>query len=182
MKILFPTAYFEPEIVSSPYLVYDLLRGLVNAGYEMKIICSTPSKGIDRDTMRKYRKLRSEALYDGKVHITRFFAPKEGKNPVTRTLRYFWCNLRTYQIGKRIRDVSLVYCSSTPPTQGLIAGKIAKKLGVPFVYSLQDVFPDSLVTTGLAREDSILFKIGRKIVLINIAIILLLFLMRLRKI
>lgn len=31
------------------------------------------------------------------------------------------------------------------------------------IYNLQDVFPDSLVTTGLAKKDSLLWKIGRKI-------------------
>ena len=38
-----------------------------------------------------------------------------------------------------------------------------KKLGCKIVYSLQDIFPDSLVHTGLAKRDGLLWKIGRKI-------------------
>ena len=163
MKILILSAYFTPEKVASSHLSDDILQGWTDAGHTAEIVCPVPTRGIDKNTARKYRKIKSENLYDGAVHITRFYSPQEGKNPIMRALRYFWCNMRTYQIGKRFRDVDLVYCGSTPPTQGLIAGKIAKKLSVPFVYSLQDVFPDSLVTTGLAREDSVLFKIGRKI-------------------
>ena len=37
------------------------------------------------------------------------------------------------------------------------------KQKVPFIYNLQDVFPDSLVTAGLTKKDSSLWKIGRKI-------------------
>ena len=163
MKILCLYAYFKPEIFASSRLQNDLLQGITDAGHTVEIVCPVPTRGVDKDTIRKYRKIKSENLYGGAVHVTRFYASQERKNPIVRALRYFWCNLRTYQIGKRTRDVDIIYCGSTPPTQGMIAGKIAKKLGVPFVYSLQDVFPDSLVTTGLTREDSILFKIGRKI-------------------
>ena len=62
-----------------------------------------------------------------------------------------------------------MYGSSTPSTQGVLCAKVAKKLSkkygrkVPFVYNLQDVFPDSLVTTGLAKKGGLLWKIGRKI-------------------
>lgn len=163
MKILCLYAYFKPEIFASSRLQDDLLEGISDAGHTVEIVCPIPTRGIDKDTIQKYHKIKSENLYGGSVHVTRFYSPQEGKNPVIRALRYFWCNLRTYQIGKKACDVDIVYCGSTPPTQGLIAGKIAKKLGIPFVYSLEDVFPDSLVTTGLARDDSILFKIGRKI-------------------
>ena len=33
----------------------------------------------------------------------------------------------------------------------------------PFIYNLQDIFPDSLVGTGLAKKGGILWKIGRRI-------------------
>ena len=34
---------------------------------------------------------------------------------------------------------------------------------VPYVYNLQDIFPDSLVNTGMTTEHSVLLKIGRVI-------------------
>ena len=42
---------------------------------------------------------------------------------------------------------------------------MSKKRGkrVPFIYNLQDIFPDSLVNTGLTSYNSLLWKIGRKI-------------------
>lgn len=47
----------------------------------------------------------------------------------------------------------------------LVAKKLSKKYKrkVPFIYNLQDIFPDSLVSTGLAKKGSVLWKIGRKI-------------------
>lgn len=40
---------------------------------------------------------------------------------------------------------------------------VKKRLKVPFVYNLQDIFPDSMVSTGLMHEGSLLWRIGRKI-------------------
>ena len=52
---------------------------------------------------------------------------------------------------------------------GAVAAKVAKRLSkkygrkVPVIYNLQDIFPDSLVTAGLAKKDGLLWKIGRKL-------------------
>ncbi len=163
MKVLFLDAYFEPEQIAFTHLEQDLLEGLVKAEHEVEIVCPIPTRGVSSKVAKSYRTKKSEYRFQKHVHISRFSAPQEGKNPVIRALRYFWCNLRTYQIGKRMKNVDIVFCNSTPPTQGWIAGKVAKKLNVPLIYSLQDVFPDSLVTTGMTSTGSILWKIGRKL-------------------
>ena len=163
MKILFLDAYFEPEQIAFTHLEHDLLQGLVDDGHEVEIVCPTPTRGISIEEAQKYKWIRSETIYDGHVQVTRFSAPVERKNPIIRALRYFWCNLRTYQIGKKAKNVDVVFANSTPPTQGLIAGKVAKKHKVPFIYSLQDIFPDSLITTGFTKHGSFLWKIGREI-------------------
>lgn len=163
MRILFVNAYFMPETIAFSHLEKDLIEGLVSLGHEIEVICPIPTRGVTKDVYEKYRIIKQEYLYDGKVHVRRFFAPREGKNPLVRAFRYFWCNFWEYQIGKKYKGIDAVFAVSTPPTQGLIAGKIGKKLGCPFIYSLQDIFPDSLVTTGFAKEDSLLWKIGRKI-------------------
>lgn len=163
MRILFLDAYFEPEQIAFTHLENDLIEGLVNAGHEVEIVCPTPTRGVGTETVQKYKNKKKETLYSGCVHVKRFSAPREGKNPIVRALRYFWCNLRTYQIGKKIKNIDCVFANSTPPTQGWVAGKVAKKLKAPFVYSLQDIFPDSLVTTGLTKRNSLLWKVGRNL-------------------
>lgn len=163
MRLLFLDAYYNPEKIAFTHLENDLIKGFVEAGHEIDIICPVPTRGIDAETIEKYKKLRYQEEYDGKVKVHRFWAPQEGRNPLVRAFRYIWCNLRTYQIGKKFRNTDVIFSNSTPPTQGWIAGKLKKKLSCRFLYSLQDIFPDSLQTTGLAKKDSIVYKIGSKI-------------------
>lgn len=162
-SILILDAYFEPENISFTHLEKDLIEGFINEGMTVRVICPTPTRNISDDIYQEYKHKKYEERFGGKFIIKRFWAPREGKNPLIRAFRYFWCNFRTMHLGKKEQNIDFVFSNSTPPTQGLIAGKIAKKKNVPFIYSLQDIFPDSLVTTGLTKKNSILWKIGRRI-------------------
>ena len=169
MNILFLDAYYEPETIAYTHLEKDLIEGLIADGHKVYIICPTPTRGISDEVREQYKRIKSESKYDGAVIVERFWAPQEGKNPLIRAFRYFWCNLRTYQKAVKQRNIDVVFSNSTPPTQGALSGLVAKKLSrksnkkVPFVYNLQDIFPDSLVNAGMASKDGMLWKIGRKL-------------------
>lgn len=161
MKILFLNAYFYPENIAFSHIEQDIIEELINGGNEVTVICPTPTRGVSREEAAKWKKQKLQTVNG--VHIHRFWAPREGNNPFIRAFRYFWCHFRENIIAKRYRETDVVFAVSTPPTQGYYAGKAAKKLGAAFVYSIQDVFPDSLVTTGMTTEKSLLYKIGMRI-------------------
>ncbi len=163
MKALFLDAYFYPEKIAFTHLENDLIQALLKAGHVIEVICPTPTRGISKEIAQRYASTKQESLYDGQLQVRRFWAPQEGRNPVIRALRYFWCNIRQYQLGRSVKNADVVFAVSTPPTQGFLAGKLSRKLGCRFVYSLQDVFPDSLITTRLAKKGSLIWKIGRAI-------------------
>lgn len=169
MKFLFVNAYFFPELIAFSHLEKDLIESLISEEHQISVLCPTPTRGIDPETVNNYKKIRHEYMFNGSVEVNRFAAPQEKRNPIARALRYFWCNLRQYRLAKRYDGIDGIFCVSTPPTQGMLCALVAKRLSkkykrkVPFVYNLQDVFPDSLVTTGLTKKGSIIWKIGRKI-------------------
>lgn len=169
MNILFLDAYYEPETIAYTHLEKDLIEGLISEGHKINIICPTPTRGINQEIRDKYKNIKLEKKYDGAVTVNRFSAPQEGKNPLIRAFRYFWCNFRTYQIAVKNNDIDIVFSNSTPPTQGALGALVAKKLSkkskkkVPFLYNLQDIFPDSLVNSNLTHKGSVLWKIGRKL-------------------
>lgn len=163
MNILFLDAYHEPEKIAYSHLEKDLIEMLVSKEHRISVICPTPTRSITGEERKKYRKIKHEIKYGGSVEIKRFWAWQEGKNIIMRALRYLWCNIRTYQYAVRCNDIDLIFSNSTPPTQGLLATLVKKKLKVPFVYNLQDIFPDSLVNSKMTKEGSIVWKIGRMI-------------------
>ena len=168
MKILKLPSYFFPERISSSHLSEDTREAYLKAGFTIENYVPMPTRGVSREVWEKYKKISYEELEDGKVIVHRFPMFREGKNPVLRAIRYVLVNLIQYHKGIRTEDVDLVMAGSTPPTQGLLCGKVAAKLSkkqgkkVPFIYTLQDVFPDSLLSTGMVKKKGVIWKIGRK--------------------
>lgn len=156
MNILILDAYFRPEQTSYSHLEEDLLNAFLASGDHLRVLCPTPTRNVaEGATFAK-----EESQNGGALQIKRFWAPKEGGNPILRALRYFWCNLRYVAIAKKHQNVDLIFCNSTPPVLGLAAVKLKKKLEVPFVYNLQDIFPESLANTGLTKKGSLLWRMG----------------------
>ena len=163
MNILFLDAYFYPEITAFTHLENDIIKDLISEGHSIFVICPTPSRGLSKEIYCKYKKIKDEVFYDGKLVVKRFWAPREKKSVIKRFMRYIYCNLKTYNLAKKIKNIDMVFSNSTPPTQGFLASKIAKKKKCDFVFSVQDIFPDSLVYSGIASKKSFMYKIGKKI-------------------
>lgn len=167
MKILSFNAYYTPEFAASLFLEEDIAEGFAKAGLDNEMFVPVPSRGVSDEVREEYKNKKEELLFDRKLRVVRYDLMKEGKNPIFRALRYFLQNYKQYRCGTHAKDVDVIFCGSTPPTQGLMAGYVKRRLCekygkyVPFIYNLQDVFPDSLVGTGLAKKGGLLWKIGR---------------------
>lgn len=161
MKILKLSSYCYPEQVASSHLSKDMNEAYQKAGIVCEIHTPTPTRGIDAKTRKKYKKIKYEELYGGYVQINRYAMFAEPKNSLLRAVRYTLCIIRGFFAGLGAKDIDVYYASSTPPINGLMMAmlKMFKKFRI--VYSLQDIFPDSLVNTGMTKKGSILWKIGR---------------------
>lgn len=163
MRILQLTGYFFPEKAASIYLVENRLEAFAKEGFDMIVHASRPTRGVSDAEYKAYKHKKTEMMYAGKLKVHRFAMYREGRNPILRALRYSLNWMIQLWFGLREKDVDCVYLESTPPIQGMLGAflKIFRKL--PFVYCLQDIFPDSLLGTSLAQKGGLLWKIGRVI-------------------
>lgn len=169
MKMLRLRSYFYPENVAASHLTEDLEDALVKNDFYIINYAPTPSRGISEEERRKYKSIKFEKFKSGKVVVHRFPMFRETRNGIQRGFRYILCSLVEFYLGIKETDIDIVFSSSTPPTQGMLSAKVAMILSkhygkkVPFVFNLQDIFPDSLVNSGMTRTGSLIWKIGRKI-------------------
>lgn len=163
MKMLKLSPYCLPEQESSTHLTNDLTAAFLANGITIENYVPTPTRGVSNEVRRKYRKIKYEELEGGRIVIHRFTMFQERKNSIQRAIRYILVNTIQYFKGSHAKGIDIIYAASTPPTQGLLCGLVKKRLKVPFVYDLQDIFPDSLVNAKMTSKGSIIWKIGRKI-------------------
>ena len=163
MTLLYLPAYFFPEVAASGYLADNRNKAFANAGFTSIAYVPTPCRGISKEERVKYcsKHYRIERLYDGRMIVHRFSLFTEGKNPVIRALRYALCWIKQFNRGLFSKGIDCIYLASTPPIQGVLGGVLRILKRKPFVYNLQDIFPDSLVGTGLAHKGGFIWKIGR---------------------
>ncbi len=159
MKIIYLGAYFYPEKFASEQIYASILKQLAKTN-EVHVIAPQPTRGV---TDEEYVNFKEEEVVDG-VIIHRFRMYRESASTLKRFIRYKKCDKHYKRLSKKIGKADFVFATSTPPTMGLLAGKIAKKMGAKFVYSIQDMFPESLVSSGVLKQPKgLIWRLGKKI-------------------
>lgn len=162
VKILFLPGYYKPEQAASSYLWDNIREAYVKAGHEVVVYVPVPTRGVTEEVRKEYSRRLYEEEYDSHLKVHRFRMIREGKNSLQRAFRYTLCIIRQTINGCKERKVAFYFISSTPPINGLMLPFFRlfhRKSKV--LYNLQDVFPDSLVNTGMTYKGSVLWKIGR---------------------
>ena len=169
MRLLYLPAYYEPEKFSGFYLNKNIIEAYLqeNQNNQVIIYTPTPTRGIDKETRKRYKKKKKEELYNGRLKIYRYTLPVEKNNSIQRALRYILQGIIQIIKTIRLKDIDVLMMSSTPPTNGIVGSIIKKIKKIPFVYNLQDIFPDSLLSTKIIKKKALIYKIGKKMEIIT---------------
>lgn len=155
MKVLYPFAYYYPETCAGIYIIDNIMETAAEDGVESLLTVPTPTRDVEKGAVWE----RKEKKFSEKTEIRRFHMFQEGKNPIGRAFRYLMCELVQTKICL-FEKYDVLFIDSTPPIQGLKLPLIKFFRRKPVVYNVQDIFPDSLTGTGLAKKGGLLWKIG----------------------
>ena len=156
MRLILPIAYYHPEQCAGLYIIDDIMKQAAKNDINSMLLVPSPTRNVPEHA--KWTK--DEYCQDGMIHIHRFAMYGEGKNPLLRALRYCFCEV-AYLHAMLWKKYDVAFIDSTPPIQGLKLPIVRLFRRKPVVLNLQDIFPDSLAGTGLAKRGGILWKIGR---------------------
>ena len=165
MRLLYLPAYYEPEQFSGYYLNKNIIDAFLNDNENNEVIVYTPipTRGIEKKIRLKYQKIKNEELYNGRLKVYRYNLPEEKNNTILRAIRYLIQGLIQIMKSINVKNIDVIMMSSTPPTNGVIGSIIKKMKKIPFVYNLQDIFPDSLMSTKIIKRKNFIYRMGEKI-------------------
>jgi lipopolysaccharide/colanic/teichoic acid biosynthesis glycosyltransferase/glycosyltransferase involved in cell wall biosynthesis len=158
MRILYATQWFEPEPILKGIHFARLMR---EQGHDVRVVTGFPNyptgtlyagyrlKWLRRDTM--------DNLPIDRVPLY----PSHSRSVLGRILNYgsFAVSLAIYGLFRRRRP-DVLYAYHPPLTVGLAAAFIATVRRIPFVYDIQDMWPDTLAATGMVTNRIALKLIG----------------------
>lgn len=148
MKLHLYTPCYPPDHAAYVHLIENLAEDLVAADHEVTVITSTVySKPgcLGRNLWQVQRRNGVRV-----IRINTF--PAKRKGLIHKAFGFTYYTLATLVTGCLIGQPDLVFAASTPPTMGLVGGLLGKIWRVPFVYNVQDIFPDVAIKLGLLRS------------------------------
>ena len=159
MRILFITQWFQPE---SFFKGLPFAKELLKLGHEVEVLTGFPNypegkiyKGY------KIRFLQRETI-DGISVIRVPLYPSHDKSGWRRFLNYASFAFSAAIIGPWVvKKADVAYVYHPPATIGFPAVMIKLLRRIPFVYDIQDMWPDTLTATGMFNNKFGLWLVDR---------------------
>lgn len=159
MRILFLSYYFQPEL--NYHFGLPFAKRLVELGHEVEVLTGFPNYPIGKIYDGYRNKPIQREFLDGVPVIRVPLYPSHDNSAVKRTLSYTSFALSAATIGTAaIKSAQVAYVVQGPATLGLPACIFSLIRRIPFVYDIKDLWPDSLVATGMLNSPLCLKLVG----------------------
>jgi colanic acid biosynthesis glycosyl transferase WcaI len=162
MRILFLSTYFKPDIASTGVLMTQLAEDLTELGHDITVVTSMPHYSRDEIWDEYKGKLvHHEQRGDIDVHRVYVYVPGSRARSMERFLNYGTFNALSVLRGLSLGKHDIVFAPSPPLTNGLAADIISRVWGVPFVYNVQDIWPDVVIRAGVLNNEHVIRVLRR---------------------
>lgn len=141
MRILYIHQYFQIPSESAATRSYWISQELIRRGHEVIMVSATRSR----------HKPGVETIDGIEVH----YVKNDYNNYMSplRKVRTFVEFIRlAIREAKKVKDIDLVYATSTPLTVGYIAMKIKARYKIPYVFEVRDLWPEFPIQIGAIKN------------------------------
>jgi glycosyltransferase involved in cell wall biosynthesis len=149
MHVLYFGQFFTPEPVAKGA---GFVRALQELGHSTQVVTGFPN--YPTGTIYpgySQRPWMRETIDDVDVLRVPLF-PSHSQNPVARIANYASFGVTGAVAAAIVRRPDVAYFYHLPATMGLASLALGPLRGVPLVYDIQDIWPDSLIATGMFRS------------------------------
>lgn len=152
MKVVIICQWFPPEYAPIGVMLNELARDLSGKGHRVTVITGFPNhpKG---ELFPGYRKRLFAEEESAGVRILRCWLYTSPKKTIFRRLLNFASFAATsFWAALRLERQDLLFMVSPPLSNGVIALLLKRLRKLPFVFNVQDIYPDAAISTGVIRN------------------------------
>lgn len=159
-RVLIHSIVFSPDGVSTAYLYNDIALGLVDNGFDVVVLTTTPHYNLIESELEKQPLLKKifglyyVSFFNG---IIVYHIPlKKYKSTLKRIISFIYWHIASLVLGLTINKIKFVLSPSPPLSIGFISLLIAKIKGAKAIYNVQEIYPDLLINQGNLRSSLII--------------------------
>lgn len=159
-RVLILSLLFPPDNVSTAHIMGDLAVDLRDAGYDVQVVTSTPHYNRDADAESRQPLARSGFLFSRSsfhgIPVIHARVGKKSRSVLRRLLSWCGFHLLTTAVALRGPRPDVILCPSPPPTIALTAWVIGLRHRAPFIYNVQEIYPDIAISLGAVRNRALI--------------------------
>jgi colanic acid biosynthesis glycosyl transferase WcaI len=159
-RVLIHSIVFSPDGVSTAYIYNDIALGLVENGFDVVVLTTTPHYNLIESELIKQpitKKLFGLYYQSDFYGIQVYHIPlKKYKSTIKRLMSFIYWHIMSLFIGFSIKKINFVLSPSPPLTIGFVSLLIAKVKRAKSVYNVQEIYPDLLINQGNLKSPIII--------------------------
>lgn len=157
MKILLLCPHFEPDLhAATGEVMTKLVHSLADRGHGVDVVTSLPwYRGHTVHEGWRGRPWRTEAAPHGRI-VRVWPFPVDKNNIPARALGFAGFTTLVAGAALTLQRPDVVMGMSPPVFLGDAAWLAAKRFGAPFVFNVQDIFPDVAVDLGALNNERVI--------------------------
>lgn len=153
MRILLLTLYFAPDIAANAVIMTELAEELAALGHQVTVVTAFPHYAGNVIESRYRGQVIQQDEYKGiRVIRTYLYTSPRKRRSLVRILSYISFNFLSTLAGLFSRDQDVILAPSPPLTIGLSAYVISRVKLIPYVYNVQDIYPDVVIKLGILKN------------------------------
>ncbi len=154
MRILMLTQWFDPE---PTFKGLAFAKELVRRGHEVEVLTGFPNYPGGK-LYPGYRMKFFQREMIGGISVVRVpLYPSHDTSAIKRIINYVSFAVSAAILGPFVvRRADVMYVYHPPATVGCAASVIGMLRRIPFVYDIQDLWPDTLAATGMINSPAVL--------------------------
>jgi colanic acid biosynthesis glycosyl transferase WcaI len=154
MRLLMLTQWFDPEPTLKGLL---FAKEMVKRGFDVEVVTGFPNYPGGKVYPGYRIKLFQKEIIDGVSVIRLPLYPSHSRSKIGRVVNYLSYALSILVYGLFFaKRPSVIYAYHPPLTVGISASIISRIRRLPFVYDIQDLWPDTLKATGMVGNRGVL--------------------------
>lgn len=157
-RVLVLTLVFPPDGVSTAVIMGELAADLKRGGHDVSVMTTVPHYNADAEAearqplRRMWGGLLARSQFQG-VPVVHVAMPRKSANPLLRVLA--WSQFHVLSVCATLvlmRKVDVIVSPSPPLTIGVCAWLLGLMYRAPYIYNVQELYPDIAITLGAIRN------------------------------
>lgn len=154
MRVIYIHQYFKTPEQGGAVRSYHLAKGLVAAGIAVDMITTHDSPDYDQ-------------LWIDGIRVHYLPIPYDQKFGFLKRVQAFWkFVVSSKRLIQKLPRPDLLYISSTPLTTGLIGLWAKKRMALPYIFEVRDLWPEAPIQVGAIHNPiakNLLYKLEKRI-------------------